>query len=211
MNKTTIREDVDAILTFLDRIGIEYKVEAKVKGAFAPHIEIRNGVVHFDYDQVFITNLLHESGHLALVLKEHRHLLSGNLYGGLRKYTSMINMLDYNDPRLQILMSCDDPQVTAWSWAVGQKLGLDPKDVINDESYGGEGEGFRLTLSLSDRSPMPYIGVSMLHHAGFTKKFNRFSKQLDPDALFYPHMNYWTIDEALLKNNFSLNISNRAA
>lgn len=207
MTQTTIRKDVDAILEFLTQIGIEYKIEVAVQGSFAENIELRKGVAHFDYDNVLIVDLLHECGHLALVLKEHRHLLSGNLYRGLKEYTSMINLLDFDDPRMDILMSCDDPQVTAWSWAVGQKLGLDPNDVITNESYGGEGEGFRLNLSLSNRSPMPYIGVSMLHHAGFTKKFSHFAKKRDPDALFYPHMNYWTTDEALLKNNFSLDIN----
>jgi hypothetical protein len=207
MTQTSIRKDVDLILEFLTQIGIEFKIEDAVQGSFAPNIDIRKGVVHFDYDKVLIVDLLHESGHLALVLKEHRPLLSGNLYRGLKQYTTMINKLPFEDPRMNILMSCDDTQVTAWAWAVGQKLGLNPNDVITSESYGGEGDGIRTTLSFSDRSSMPYIGVSMLHHAGFTKKHSHFAKEREPDARFYPYMNYWTTDEALLKNNFSLDIS----
>lgn len=207
MTQSNIRNDVDAIIEFLSQIGIEYKIEDSVEGSFVKNIDIRKGVVHFDYDKVLIVDLLHESGHVALVLKEHRHLLSGNLSSGLNQYTSMINLLDFDDPRMNILMSCDDPQVTAWSWAVGHKLGLDPNDVITNDSYGGEGDAIRATLNLSDRSSMPYIGVSMLHHAGFTKKFSHFAQKNDPDTLFYPHMNYWTTDDALLKNNFSLNIN----
>lgn len=203
MTTLKTRHDVDLVLDFLTKIGIEYKLENEVLGSFAENIEIREGVLHLDYDKVLIVDLLHESGHLALVLKEYRHLLSGNLHRGLKQYTNMIMNLPFDDPRADILMSCDDPQVTAWSWAVGTKLGLDPNDIITSESYGGEGDGFRLTLSLSAESPMPYIGVSMLHHAGFTKKYSLSAKKNKPDELFYPHMNYWTTDDALSSNGLS--------
>lgn len=207
MTSSQTRHDVELILDFLTKIGIEYKLENEISGSFAENIGIRKGVLHLVYDKVFIVDLLHESGHLALVLKEHRHLLSGNLYQGLKTYTALIMELPFDDPRSDILMSCDDPQVTAWSWAVGTKLGLDPNDIITSESYGGEGDGFRTTLSLSSKSPMPYIGVSMLHHAGFTKKYSLSAKKRNPDDLFYPHMNYWTTDEALIANGFSQKLS----
>lgn len=201
------RDDIDSILNFLEEIGIEYKIDNGIQGSFAENINIKNGVVHFDYNKVLVVDLLHESGHLALVLKEYRPLLSGWLDKGLKEYSAMIDKLHHSDPRLDILMCCDDNQVTAWAWAVGCKLGLNPDDVITSESYGGEGDSVRFKLSISGQSPMPYIGVSALHHAGFTKKYSYSAKLNQPKISFYPFMNYWTTDEALLANNYSLNIS----
>lgn len=91
---------------------------------------------------------------------------------------------------------------------MGVKLGIKHDDIIINESYGGTGQAVRQNLQFSDRSSMPYIGVCMLHHAGYTKKFNSWVKQKEPETIFYPDMNYWTADQALTANNYSTNLEN---
>lgn len=193
------RPHIDAILSFFDEIGIEYKVEDEVKGSFSPNIDIRKGVVHLDYSKVLIVDLLHESGHLALVPKKYRELFTGNLYKGFREYQKTVLDLPipFGDKTMDVLMTCDDTEVTAWSWALGRKLGLPPEDIITDESYDGNGAGIRDSLLISENSSMPYAGVTKLHHALYTEKINRMTKAQNPDAQFYPHMKHWTADSVL--------------
>lgn len=197
------RQDIDSILRFLSDIGIEYQIEPGVVGSFCENLEIKNGVIHFDYDKVAVADLLHDSGHLALVLKEYRHLFNGNLYQSFKDYMALVSVLDFEDERAEILMAVYDPQVTAWAWAVGVKLGLNPNDVILNDRYDGDGANIRVLLEISSKSPMPYLGVAQLHGTGYTKKYNHLDKKRNPDTKFFPHFNYWTADEALRSNNMN--------
>lgn len=155
--EATCRHDIDVILSFLTEIGIEYLIEKDVNGFLSKAIEIRSGIICLDYNTVLVSDLLHESGHLALIVKDFRHLFSGNLNQGYRAYLSAIKALSFDEQLCTILMCCEDTQVTAWAWAVGIKLGLPHKDIINDESYEGEGSEIRKCLELSEKSPMPYV------------------------------------------------------
>lgn len=200
------RPHIDAILNFLSEIEIEYCIEESVKGSFAENIEIRNGVIHLDYSKVEVVDLLHESGHMALVLKECRHLFSGNLNKGFKQYISKINEMTEGglfgtDTKLNILMCCEDSEVTAWAWAVGVKLELPHHEIITDDSYDGHGSFIRDHLALSHKNSMPYVGVAKLHHATYTKRYSRMIEEHMPESQFYPHMNYWTADAALSANN----------
>ena len=202
-NKSITRKDIDAVLEFLKEVGIEYLIHENVNGFLSNEIEIRNGIICFDYNNVQISDLLHESGHLALVAKGFRHLFSGNLNNGYRAYLTAINQLSFNEQLNTILMCCEDTQVTAWAWAAGVKLGLPHEDIINDEDYEGEGSEIRKCLELSENSPMPYIGVSMLHHANYTKKYNRLFQIREPETEFYPKMRFWTADQVLSAHGYS--------
>ena len=73
----------------------------------------------------------------------------------------------------------------------------------NYESYEGEGSEIRKCLELSEKSPMPYVGVSMLHHANYTKKYNRLFQMREPSAVFYPEMQFWTADQVLSAHGYS--------
>ena len=199
-----VRDDVDRILKFFDTIGLEYTQEKGVIGSFAENLEIKKGVIHFDYDLVAVLDLLHDGGHMALIPKCYRHYFCGNLMAGFKRYFEMITLAPPLDPVTEILMCCEDTQVTAWAWAAGIKLGIKHEDIITGASYGGTGEAIRQTLQFSEISSMPYVGVAMLHHSGYTKKFNSWVKKKEPETVFYPEMNYWTADQALSANGYSV-------
>lgn len=199
-----VRDDVERILAFFDSIGLEHVQEKGVIGSFTENLEIKNGVLHFDYDLVAVIDLLHDGGHMALIPKCYRHYFSGNLKAGFKKYVALISAKPLTEPILEILMCCDDTQATAWAWAVGVKLGIKHEDIITDASYGGTGDAIRQTLQLSNSSSMPYIGVAKLHYSGYTKKFNNWLKKMEPETAFYPHLNYWTADQALAANDYSI-------
>lgn len=201
------RTDIDLILNFISSIGIEYQMESDVIGPFSENIDIKNGVIHFDYERVLVGDLLHEAGHLALVLKEYRKIFNGNLYKSLKQYVALVTQLEVSDQCIETLLACEDVHVTAWVWSVGIKLGLNPDDVIQTDKYGGEGDSIRELLQISDRTCMPYIGVAQLQAAGYTKKYNRMIEMQEPHTKFYPHLNFWTVDEALITNNFKLSVT----
>jgi hypothetical protein len=60
------------------------------------------------------------------------------------------------------VLQCSDPEATAWAWAAGQYLGLQPKAIIQDDEYGGDGSFLRLQLATGG-----YVGINGLSHAGF--------------------------------------------
>lgn len=198
------RPEISLILNFLDEIKIDYTIESGVKGSFSKHVEIDQGKLKLDYEKVGVGSLLHEAGHLALIFSPYRELFHGNLFESFKKYFSLLDNLPFDDLRTKILMGCNDEEVTAWSWAVGVHLGLEPKKVIEDLSYGGQGEFIRDLLSISSRSTMPYIGVAKLHYATYTEKFNNRTNSKSPEDITYPKMKYWTADEALKANGLDM-------
>jgi hypothetical protein len=69
---------------------------------------------------------------------------------------------DPDSPAARAAMQCGDPEVTAWAWAAGVHLGLDPKIVIKDEQYDGTGASLRLGLRSN-----AYFGINGLAASGF--------------------------------------------
>jgi uncharacterized protein len=59
-------------------------------------------------------------------------------------------------------IQCSDPEATAWAWAAGVHLGLDPKEIVQDDEYGNGGSDIRLMLSMNK-----YMGINGLAFAGF--------------------------------------------
>lgn len=196
-----VKRNMRDFLNFLNSIDVEFQTSSNIPiDSFAPHIEIKKGIIYFNPEKALLMDLIHDAGHMALIPKQFRHLFNGNMLKGFQQYNKYLEDIRYSSVESNILEACNDPCVTAWAWAVGKHLGFAGKDVIDDKGYGGTGENIRQILSISNQATMPYIGVSQLHYGTYTKKYNR----LDKSGVCYPHMNYWTADQALKANNITL-------
>lgn len=194
--KTQNQKYLDQVLAFAESNGLQYVIDngGLRKDSFVPFVEIRHGILHLDYEQTMVSDLIHEFGHLALIPKQYRHLLHHNLFAGLKKFID--ESFDSNcEHMIRIASSCEDGDVTAWSWAVGKKFNIPEHLIIEDHQYIGKGEDLRMILSIGQ-----YFGISSLRHAKYTNKCHSMA-HVDPDTI-YPNMMHWTADQLLnsLKN-----------
>lgn len=153
------------IVAALAEIGIESEERTSAKG-FLEDVRIENGKLLYLKD-ARPANLLHEAGHLACIPPRFRKLANDDLD------ELAIVMCDYADERiaktgdpeepiLRAIMQCSDPEATAWAWAFGKHLGLDPETIIESQDYNGTGDIVRLQVSTG-----MYVGVNGLRAAGF--------------------------------------------
>jgi hypothetical protein len=76
---------------------------------------------------------------------------------------------------------CGDKEATAWAYAAGLAVGLDPADIILDSEYEGSGDEIRMMLSMSQ-----YAGINGLAFAGMCKR----GRHVVPEER-YPAMQCW--------------------
>ena len=69
--------------------------------------------------------------------------------------------LDPDHPMWRAAIQASDPEATAWAWAAGCAIGLDPSRVIEDHEYDNSGREIRAMLRMRQ-----YVGINGLVHAG---------------------------------------------
>ncbi len=180
-----ITESRDRVVAFLNTIGIETTLSPSLTG-FLKHVEIRNGTLRYD-PACNAADLLHEAGHIATVPSRWRSTLSGNIGRALRKMCdeAIAEGWHPDDPRYRAVIQCSDPEATAWAWAAGMHIGIEPEDIIvpgDPEAYGDEGEAVSLMLQMRS-----YLGIHGLQHAGFC----RAGVFGNPELPRYPKLAFW--------------------
>lgn len=168
---------------FLTEIGIPWDWADEVKG-FLDGVEIMDGGLRIA-PNALVSNVLHEAGHVALIPGDFRHLASGGLNKAL---TTMMENTDFSDPdapAARAAVQCSDPEVTAWAYAAGVHLGLDPSIVIKDDQYDNDGRMIRLGLSMNG-----YAGINGLSATGFCAvKPGAYAQARGLPA--YPELKFW--------------------
>lgn len=177
-------DEVARVLVFLREIGIPCEIEHGARG-FAEGVRIDAGALLVD-PACSLSTLLHEAGHLAIVPGRYRGWMSGNLYAGMRRMLQDVqaNGAEPDSLLWRAVVQCSDPEATAWAWAAGRHLGIQPEIIIADEDYDNCGDSVRLGLKTGH-----YLGINGLQHAGFCiVRANAYR----PEQAVFPRLNFWT-------------------
>lgn len=181
-----IKDEAVALLLateFLSEVGIPWEWAESVQG-FLDDVEIRGGGLLIK-PGALVSNVLHEAGHLALVPGEYRHLASGGLSLALKTMDASTDFSNPDSAAARASIQCSDPEVTAWAYAVGVHLGLDPAIIILDHQYDNEGAFIRLSLGMN-----AYAGINGLSHAGLCAvKPGAYAEARELPG--YPKLKFW--------------------
>jgi hypothetical protein len=178
----TLQKVVDA----LTAIGLEVLFVDGASG-FLSGVRIVGGALHISPDCA-VSDVLHEAGHLSCTPGRYRGRANDDLDVLAREMLDDLDRLkvEPDSPLYRAVIQCSDPEATAWAWAFGRHLGLEPEVIIEDHQYpddDGNGTGAEVRLALSVGR---YIGVHGLAHAGFCST-NRFGR-----LPVYPNLAFWT-------------------
>lgn len=177
---------ITSIVDFLRSIGLRVEYGKVPSRSFAVGVAIvRGGLVVSP--RASPSCLLHEAGHLAITPTRYRGWMTGNLDLGsiermIADYTARRAQfaLDDSDLLYRAVVSCSDPEASAWAWAAGKHLGIHEEDVIRDSDYDGGGASVRLGLRIRR-----YPGINGLRFAGMCERRGAGS---------YPTMLKWLQD-----------------
>lgn len=134
---------LDRILSFLAEVGITVRERPLVEATFLPGILIERGALVFDRNQAAPGDLLHEAGHLAVMLPAERPSASGDLGTGPGEEMAAI----------------------AWSYAASRHLGLPLDVVFHPQGYHGGSQSL-----IENFSEGRYVGVPLLQWFGMTRE-----------------------------------------
>jgi hypothetical protein len=150
------------LIEFVERIGIEVRVESLDHPTFVPGIAIHHGALVIDAAQLAHPgDLLHEAAHLAVMEPERRRRC--HLDVGKR--------------------AAEEMMAIAWSFAACTHLGIHPRVVFHPDGYKG-GSASLIENFTAGR----YFGVPMLQWVGMTLDEKRAAEHgVKP----YPHMLKW--------------------
>jgi hypothetical protein len=156
---------VDRILGFLRSVEVPI-VERPIDGeSLLPGVEIRAGKLIVDRQTlVWPGDLLHEAGHLAVLPAEVREGINGDLAHLDIPYAGEV-------------------EATAWAWAAGLAIGLEPSVLFHDGGYHGKSQRLIFTYSAGC-----WPGVAGLAAAGMTLLPREASLQ---GMASYPAMIRW--------------------
>lgn len=183
------------VVSFLLEIGLEVHMLPGASG-FLPGIRINQGALEYDPHVVSIADILHEAGHLAITPAEFRPLMSDGLSAG---YKAMFNAIDEQEmepdsPMLKAILQCDDPGATAWAFAAGTHLAIEPEMIIDSRHYDGTGDEIRLALLHN-----AYLGINGLHRAGMCESSRAMAAYRGVSV--YPVLTRWVQPADLATTN----------
>ena len=132
------------ILPFLNQIGIVVTERPLTGPTFLPGILIEEGTLAIDREKLkYPGDLLHEAGHIAVVVPSQRASLSANLQTG----------------------PAEEMAAIAWSYAAALHIGLDPAIVLHEHGYKGGGGSI-----LKNFREGRYFAVAFLAWCGMTRE-----------------------------------------
>lgn len=164
-NEPMVRRDPLTIaIEFARSIGIPVHETKIARPTRVPGVDIVSGCVHVDSTELRgLGDFLHEVAHVALTPVADRHRLDEWITGTAAQEMSAL----------------------AWTWALGQHLGLDPADVFHDAVISGNGPTLRENFIAGQ-----YVGVPMLQYWRLTN----VSSGAGEAKVTYPQMARWTRD-----------------
>ena len=189
---------MNRILVFLKKIGLDVLVQPGASG-FVKGVHIVNGALHVDTAVATPSNILHEAGHIAIVPVKYRDTISNDISAGVSMMLEDIASRDIHPdhPLYRAAMQCGDTEATAWAYAAGIHLGLDPEVIIEDRDYNGDGANVRFMVGNGH-----YFGVHGLAHAGFCSLNTRSEKLTGLPS--YPKLSMW-LQNAEFTNPITIN------
>ena len=157
-------DTLDRTVSWLRGIGLDVQVvDGMERATFISHVDVQDGVLVIDRECP-PSNLLHEAGHLAIMPAQFRPLASGDLEEVTRAMLELCGELQPDEPLYRAIIQTSDPEATAWAWAAGLAIGLEPKVIILDDEYDGDGADVRGAVSVHC-----HPGIHGLAHAGFCR------------------------------------------
>lgn len=159
------RQLLDAIIAFLNNIGIETIIRPIPGHCFLPGVSMEAGKIIIDTEKLLYPgDILHEAGHIAVMPPEVR--------------SDMDEVLPSTD-----LHQGGEMMALAWSYAACVHIGIDPHVVFHADGYKGDGE--QLAKHYNEN---PAIGIPMLQWCGMTCDSKK-AKELN--KLPFPAMQFW--------------------
>ncbi len=126
---------LDRIFAFLREIGFDIHLAELPEKTFLPGIQLVANGINVDIDALLYPgDLLHEAGHLAVMLPEHRHL----------------DVPPTGDPGEEIA-------AIAWSYAAILHLGLPPEVVFHPHGYRGNSKTLAHGFATGNRPGLPLL------------------------------------------------------
>ncbi len=176
-----MNSDLVSVIEFLRSIGLVVHVQDGACG-FIDGVRIESGRLIVG-PSCRPSGLLHEAGHVACVPARFRGYMGDNLAHGMQRMMIALREMELepDHPLERAAIQCSDPEATAWAWAAGVSIGLEPKQIIQDDEYDGDGAGIRTMLQANQ-----YVGINGLAHAGMCKR----GAWVAPEAR-YPKMTTW--------------------
>jgi hypothetical protein len=156
---------VDKIVDFINGIGIPCRPQALGGDAFLPGIFIERGCILYNPELMkYPGDLLHEAGHIAILLPGDRHEAGPDkMFGDVNRDAAEMAAI-------------------AWSWAAVQHLQIDPAIVFHEHGYKGASASL-----IANFSAGKYFGVPMLHWLGMAENNNGPNIAREN----YPKMKHW--------------------
>lgn len=157
---------LETITKFIESIGLRCNAGEVKHDSFLPGIDIVKGCIVYDKKKIISPgDLLHEAGHLAVLLPEHRQdVTSPDVNGDLEAGGAEMAAI-------------------AWSWAAAKYLEIEPEVVFHDAGYHGD------SLNIIENfSAGRYFGVSLLQWFGLTKER---CDNVGDDTVVFPCMKCW--------------------
>lgn len=134
---------LERILPFLTEIGLVVRERPLTAPTFLPGILVERGELVVDRAKLAHPgDLLHEAGHIAVIVPSQRTTLNADLQS----------------------TPAEEMAAIAWSYAAAVRVGLDPADVFHAAGYHGGAESL-LAAFASGQGP----GVPMLQWFGLTR------------------------------------------
>ncbi len=170
---TESRDPLTRTLDFLTSIGIVTVPRDDADG-FLDAVRIVHGTLHYAPSRVLTSDLLHEAGHLAVLPSAYRSMADGDLddmYEDMLKDASERHPID--SPELRAAMQSGECEASAWAYAAGVAIGLDPDEIIHPDHYDGTGELVR--FQFENRC---HFGVNGLRHGGMIDSVRTYPRML---------------------------------
>jgi hypothetical protein len=160
--------EVEKVLSFLDKIGIEV-VEKKLNNTFLPGLDLGPNCIYIDFKKLLYPgDILHEAGHLAVTEAQERILI------GTNKISK-----EWPTPG-------EEMGAILWSFAVTKHLDLPIEFVFHPNGYKNESDWL-----ISNFNNEVYIGLPFLEWIGLTLSKEHALKE---NKKAFPEMLKWLRD-----------------
>lgn len=173
-------DELARCIAFARSINLNVELAPGASG-FVQGIEIKAGVLRV-CPTCLPSTFLHEAGHVATIPRRFRARLSGDIESSFKSIgAEVMSMgLEPDHPLVRAVISAGDPEATAWAWAAGKAIGLDPNGIVLNREYSNTGSAIRLMLTVGR-----YAGINGLSFGGMCHPARR-------GASSYPSMIRWT-------------------
>lgn len=155
-------ETIQRMVDFIESIGIPVIEGELPERVFVPGIWLDKGRLIVDYSKLaYPGDLLHEAGHIAVMLPERREGISVDASNN----------------------AGDEIAAICWSYAAARHIGVDSKVLFHEHGYRDDSAWLAETYDGGN-----YVGLPLLQWMGLTLMEDRAAELGVPP---YPHMVRW--------------------